>query len=596
MTDSLAHRGPNGFGVYAEGSVGLGHRRLSILDLSEAGRQPMFSDDGNLAITFNGEIYNYLEIKKELGGRAYRSSSDTEVILRAYEKWGGACLEKFNGIFAFAIWDKKNQRLFAARDRLGVKPFYYAIHENIFYFGSEIKALLTAGVPAKQNDEIIYDYLVFGFYDHRPETFFAGIQQLMPGHSLLIINNQLQITRYWSLPDRIRPIKKISDSKAAGNFLELVNDSSRLQLRSDVPVGMVVSGGLDSSLLAHSVHQILGGQKNFQLFHFQYVGQEYEQELPAVRDLAKTLSWQSPKITKISPGDMPALVEKIMWHEEQPFPGLPTVAWHKLYQELGESKTIVTLEGHGGDEMAAGYDYYFGPFLVDLLRSKKYAEAEKEIKGLAKIRGLDKEQLLKFVTNGLRAFQGGGVSADATSFVNLSCLNSEFLKKNLPFPNFEKPFDSLLSNFQYQELLHTKLPRVLRSVDRESMASGRELRVPLLDHRIVEFAFSLPLEQRIRGGQQRFFMRNAAKRFLPPSISDAPKRSLPNPQRAWFQKDLQPWLRKIITSKSFGSRKYFNQKKCLDEFENYCRTPNPINSFHIWQWISLELWHRAFID
>ncbi|MBI5147716.1 MAG: asparagine synthase (glutamine-hydrolyzing) [Parcubacteria group bacterium] len=595
MTDAIAHRGPNGEGVFTGRGAGLGHRRLSILDLSAAGAQPMRSARGELVIVFNGEIYNYPELKKGLPGK-YNSNSDTEVLLRVYEKWGEKCLGLLNGIFAFAIWDDKCRRFFAARDRLGVKPFYYAVHKDRFYFASEIKALLAAGVPARPNDKIIHDYLVYGYYDHSEETFFDGIKQLMPGHYLEIRDQKILIKRYWYLPELVKEKSGITDREAGEEFWKLLQDSVKLELRSDVPIGMSVSGGLDSSLLAQAVNKAVKGQKNFNLYHFEYAGLGYEKERPHVDRLAREMGWRKPHIVTVRSGDMPESALKIMWHEEQPFPGLPTVAWHKLYKTLGSTETIVTLEGHGGDEIAAGYDYYFGAFILDILRTNGEKAACREIAQFAAVRGVALEKARQMTLNGVKAYVGGGVSADASRFSCAEFLRADFraLKKEPPW--FEAPFASHLANFQYRELMHTKLPRVLRSVDRESMAYGRELRVPILDHRLVELSFSLPLEQRIGHGQMRRFMRNAAGRVLSPVLAKTPKRSLPNPQRAWFQKELRPWIESLVNSRSFRARKYFDEKLVLAEYEKYCRAKDPVNAFHVWQWISIELWFRVFID
>lgn len=596
MTKTLAHRGPNGEGVYISKSIGLGHRRLSILDVSARGAQPMHSADGRLTIVFNGEIYNYLEIKKEIGKRHYASATDTEVILAAYEKWGEACLKKFNGIFSFIIWDHKHEKIFAARDRLGVKPFYYTEHGGRLYIASEMKAFFVAGVPRKPNDRVIYEYLVYGYYDHNSETFFKGIYQLMPGEMLVVNRGKISQKRYWHLPDVVRERGAHDIKTIAEEFTTLLKDAVRLQLRSDVPVGLSVSGGLDSSLLMSAVHTVVHGQKNFSLHHFTYSGKEYETEIPDVNYLAKKLGWDAPSLVEVKPGDMPALINKITWHQEQPYPGLPTIAWHKLYESLSKTETIVTLEGHGGDEMAGGYDYYFGPFMLDMINMRGSAVALREMELFRSVRGFTEQKMNSLIFGGIEAYFKGGVSADASSFASKEYMHPKFAKLDIPLPIFETPFSSFLENFQYKELMHTKLPRVLRSVDRESMAYGRELRVPLLDHRLVEFAFSLPLKQKIQGGHQRFFMREAAKFLMPKRIAETPKRSVPNPQRAWFQKELRSWIEGILYSDSFAERKYFNSKNVRMEYERYLKTKHPSNSFHIWQWINLEIWLRTFID
>ncbi|PIR89051.1 MAG: asparagine synthase (glutamine-hydrolyzing) [Candidatus Harrisonbacteria bacterium CG10_big_fil_rev_8_21_14_0_10_40_38] len=594
MTESIAHRGPDGEGYFFENGIGLGHRRLSIIDLSSAGSQPMKGKNGSV-ITYNGEIYNYIELKKELKSKDYKSKTDTEVLLKAYEKWGIECPKKLNGIFAFAIWDKKQNKFFAARDHCGVKPFFYSTHNGRFYFASEIKALLKGGVPAKPNQKIIHDYLMYGYYDHTEETFFENIYELPPGHCMEIKNGTIKTWKYWHT-ENITENKKITDNEAKKEFISILENSVKIQLRSDVPIGMSISGGLDSSLLAAVVNKTNGGQKNFLLYHFTYSGKNYEQEIPFVKKISKRLNWKDPVIVKIYPDDMPSAIEKITWHEEQPFPGLPTVAWHKLYKTLGNTGTTVTLEGHGGDEMFAGYDYYAGSYILDLIRKKGAKFSEDEIKKFITVRKIVKGKELEFILNGLEAYFRGGISADASKITGSEFIKKDFADENFREIKFEKPFDSSLSNFQYREFFHTKLPRVLRSVDKESMAFGKELRVPILDKRLVEFAFSLPIEQRVRNGSMRFIMREAAKDIIPESIANTPKRSLPNPQRFWFQDELKNWISDILNSSSFKERPYFSHKKVLQEYKQYCETKNPKNSFHIWQWLNIELWHRVFID
>ncbi len=349
-------------------------------------------------------------------------------------------------------------------------------------------------------------------------------------------------------------------------------------------------------MLTAVVHDLAKGQKNFDLFHFTYEGKEYESEIPAVKELAARLGWAAPIISELKPRDIPALADKIMWHEEQPYPGLPTFAWHKLYQDLSKTKTTVTLEGHGGDEMMAGYDYFIGSFLLDVIKTRGAKEMLEEYQKIVSIRGMKPEAMLPFFANTIEAAFRGGVSADGSRFAHEKALNKNFLNKDFPQPTFPQPFDSYLDNMQYRELMFTKLPRALRSVDRESMAYGKELRVPLLDYHLVEFAFALPVEAKIHNGHLRYAMREAAKKIIPLNLAETPKRSLPNPMRSWFQHELKDWLYKIFASKSFAARPYFDQKEVLKAFTVYCKEESPKNAFHLWQWASIELWHRMFID
>src|SRR3989344_3092730 len=247
MINVQAHRGPDGEGLYLDGPIGLGHRRLSIIDLSKSGAQPMHSSNGRYVLTFNGEIYNYKELKKELPKRNWKSNSDSEVLLAAYGEWGKECVKKFNGIFAFAIWDKKKKELFCARDHVGVKPFYYYFKNGKFIFSSEIKGILAAGVSAAPNERLLYDYLVHGYYQHTSESFFDGIRQLPAGNTLAVSQKDFRIEPFWSLAEVAPIAEETSDSEVERKFREIFEDAVRLQLRSDVPVGMQLSGGFDSS-------------------------------------------------------------------------------------------------------------------------------------------------------------------------------------------------------------------------------------------------------------------------------------------------------------------------------------------------------------
>ncbi|MBP9711150.1 MAG: asparagine synthase (glutamine-hydrolyzing) [Candidatus Pacebacteria bacterium] len=597
MVASLVHRGPDDGGIYLEGNVGLGHRRLSIIDLSKAGHQPMPSSTGRYQLTFNGEIYNYLELKNELGVHTFRTSTDSEVILRAYEEWGDECVKKFNGIFSFAIWDTKEQTLFCARDHLGVKPFHYAFKNGIFYFASEIKGILAAGdLAARPNEKLIYEYLSYGMYDHSPESFFDEIVQLPAGHTLNLKGSVVQVTRYWSLPEEVIDTSSWSDNRVKEEFLGLFQSAIALQLRSDVPVGIHVSGGVDSSILTDTINRQMNGQRNFRMFSFAYGNSKYD-ETPFVNELAEALKW-NVQTTHLIPEDVIRLAESSVWHQDQPHSGLPSLALQRLVESYKDSDIKVILEGQGGDEITAGYEYYMGAFLLDTLRLKGEAAVEKEKEGFLRFHSFDsREKESAFFANALNSYYHPGGSADGSSFTKPHVLKDAFrVRAHAEAPIFDAPFNTALANMQYRDIFHTKLPRVLRSCDRASMTYGRELRVPLLDYRLVEFCMSLSLDQRIRNGEQRFFVRNAFRDKLPKHIVDTPKRAVVNPQREWLGKELRPWVENILSSKSFGERPFFNQTEVLEEYKNYCDSTQKTNSFHIWQWVNMELWARAFLD
>ncbi len=600
MLHSIQHRGPDDEGVYGAPGIGLGSCRLSILDLSPAGHQPMIDEETGNCIAYNGEVYNYKELKGSLGLTGFKSQTDTEVILKAYTKYGPDCVHYLNGIFAFFIWDPRNKRLFCARDRLGVKPFFYAVRQDVFYFGSEIKALFTCGIPQKPNYKIIHDYLAYGVYDHSEETFFQGIKQLPPGYTLTVEPDRFELAKYWDIGPQLEASDESDrfDSdrcKAAQEeFMTILTDSIRLQLRSDVPIAIHVSGGLDSTLMLATINKINGGQGALKAFSY-YYGEERYDEKPFVEELVKNLGWEV-EYHQLSPKEVPELAQEAMWHQEQPYPGIITLAKHKLIKASQGFGAKVILEGQGGDEIGAGYQYYLGPYILDLIQAGRPELALREVDAFAQQNSMTPDRSFAMVANGLAAYYKMGFSADGTSFVKTHCLASDFLGEYGHEPTFPNPFRSNLLNMQYRDILHTKLPRILRSCDRASMAYGRELRVPFLDHRLVEFTFALPGALKIKDGVQRFFVRQALRSFFPGRLADIPKRALVDPQREWLKGSLGEWVQEIFSSRSFKERGIFNQKQVQKEYLQYRSMSTNMNSFFLWQWLSVELWFRTFID
>ncbi|NVK50395.1 MAG: asparagine synthase (glutamine-hydrolyzing), partial [Cyclobacteriaceae bacterium] len=359
MLDKQKHRGPDARGIWSTEEVFLGHNRLSILDLSVAANQPMFSNCGRFVIIFNGEIYNYLELKQSLD-YSFRTKSDTEVLLAMYIKYQEKMLNHLNGMFAFAIWDIQEKKLFAARDRFGVKPFYYSTLQDQFLFASEIKTLLAAGVSDAPNDVVWADYFVHGSYGFPEETFFRNIHQLSPGHSLTFRLGDLnpQIRSYYDFVSEVKSQRVFEkDNNLQEEYLELLLDSLRLRFRSDVPVGFNVSGGLDSSILLAMISKIKAGDtENIEAFSF-YTGDDRYDELPWVKDLiSKTNSPLNPVLLSLT--DVPDLIEKVAFFQDEPFGGFPTLAYSKIFERARQKGFLVLLDGQGMDEAWAGYDYY----------------------------------------------------------------------------------------------------------------------------------------------------------------------------------------------------------------------------------------------
>ena len=584
------HRGPDAGGIYVNPSqqVGLGHNRLSIVDLSAAGHQPMENHDGAVWIAFNGEIYNYLELRSELNDYPYRSRTDTEVILAAYDRWGEHCVERFIGMFAFALWDERKQHLFCARDRLGIKPFHYTWHKNNFLFASEIKAILAAGYRAEPNWPIWATYLAHGIYDHSSDTFFAGIHTLPPGHILKVKNGQESIRSYWDLPTLAAEPLALPDDEAGAHLLELLRDSVRLRLRSDVPLGVNLSGGLDSSSLMIMVDSLVQDQSEVKAFTASFFDPKYDEQNFASQVQCNN-QW-ARQLQRLDSGRAWTIAQEALWHQEAPYGGIATLAYHHLHQLARDSEVTVLLEGQGVDEILAGYNYFRPYYYLDLLEQQRWQELRHE---LAACDGSGDWEL-----NAMRQLRSGAglnVYQDGTSHLQTHCVQPDVRKLADSHPQFPRPFKDHLTNVLYRDLRYTKLPRVLRMNDRLSMAFSRELREPYLDHRLIEFVFRLPGSQKIRRGQSKFLLRSAMEGRLPDSIRIASKRGVVTPQREWLRTDLLPQVDEIIHSQSFAERELFDVNEVRSSYAKFCAGEGD-NAFFVWQWVNAELWWRMFID
>lgn len=564
--DTLAHRGPDDAGVYysTEEKVAFGHRRLSIIDISSAGHQPFLSNDGRFVLVFNGEIYNYLEIKKEIGQRyGFKTQTDTEVLLAAYILWGEACLKKFNGMFSFAIWDKKKRALFCARDRLGVKPFFYSVWNGTFYFTSEIKALLSLGIPRRPNERIIFEYLYHGIYDHTNDTFFEGITRLSAGHTLLWRHGSLTRKKYWDLAECDNKSARLTDKKTREHFEELLTDSINLRFRSDVPVGIGLSSGLDSNTLFHYAKNKL--KKTMMIFSECAISDEYN-ECPIIEEtlsLKERMTWHR---TSLDPREVLDGAEILNGVQGEPYGGIPSIAMSKRYESVRKNGAVVLLEGEGLDDILGGYKYYA-------------LEAEKD----SHVRRKNNISSLLY-------------SQDMTALIPRNILSKKFVTTYARDAlQFKEPFKSYLLNAQYRDIVYTKIPRVLRFKDHISMAHGIEVRVPYLDYRLVEFCFFLPVRFKIRNGVHKALVRDVMKEFVPTAVLTRPKKAFGAIQVEWFRRYYKDYIRSLVSSLSFQTRGYWNAEALAAEADAFFGGKGD-NSFFLWQCINLELWFRKFID
>ena len=553
MNQVQFHRGPDAGRVWRsdDGCCGLAHRRLSILDLSPAGTQPLADPSGRHVIAYNGEIYNYLELKAELA-RSYefKTGTDTEVLLAAYLKWGPSCLDRLIGMFAFIIWDTVEKKAFAARDRFGVKPLFYHKTADGLMLGSEIKALHAAGIAAEANESAWATYFCRGVYDHAEFTFWKGVKRLEPGCQLTWSEvDGLNVSKWYDAADQARQsgMDGRSDEEVSEELTALLKETVRLRFRSDVPVGVCLSGGLDSSLLVGLVGVVHGAEASLKTFTF-ICGDENYDETPWVRQMVENTR-HDPHFCLLTADEIPALAERVADVQDEPFGGFPTMGMAKVHQRARAEGVTVLLDGNGLDEGWAGYEYYRRAASVDA--------------------------------------STGPVQGSKTRSTRPECLVPEFrlLEQEFVPP---RPFEDPVLDLQYRDLRHSKIPRGMRFADRVSMMESRELREPFLDHRIVELGLRQPVARKIRSEQGKRLAREVAARLLPSGVREAPKRPVQTPQREWIRGPLKGWTEELIESALASHGQWFDADLVRREWRDYL-TGASDNSFYIWQWMSLGL-------
>jgi len=594
------HRGPDGEGVWLHENehVGLAHVRLSIIDL-ETGQQPMLSNSKN-AITYNGEIYNFEELKKEIGESNFSTNSDTEVILKAYERWGVDCISKFRGMFAFALWDESKSKLFCARDRFGIKPFYYTIVDDIFYCASEIKALLPFVKEIDTDKDSLNDYLTFQF-TLGEKTLFKGIKQLEPGHLLTIENSQISVKKYWEV------YYNLDFSHTEQYFIEqtreLMGDSIRLHLRSDVPVGAYVSGGRDSSIVAALASQIETSE--FQAFtgKFSY-GEGYDESMYA-RDLSQQYSFNLHELD-IKSTDFVSSIHKIIYHLDQPVAGPGSFPQYQISQLASEHRKVV-LGGQGGDEIFGGYARYLIAYFEQCIKGAiegslnngnfvvTYESIISNLESLKQYKPLLKQFWSKglFETIDRRYFDLVNRAPTLEDEVNWDAIGKsstcdEFTKIFLGDNVGHESYFDLMTHFDFKTLL----PALLQVEDRMSMAHGLESRVPFLDHKLIELAATIPADIKFKNGELKRLLVRTFDPILPNSITQRKdKMGFPVPLNEWMQGELKDFICGIFETGRDRGREFFNTDVILENLSKEGKF-----SRKIWGLLSLEVWMQEFHD
>lgn len=519
MTDSLAHRGPDGEGIWINDTtnIALGHRRLAIIDLTEGGKQPMNYLD-RYVIIHNGEVYNYIELKEELEKYNYifHTKTDTEVIAAAFDKWGEDCIDNFDGMFSFAIWDKKKQELFAARDRFGEKPFFYFFDDKQFVFASEMKALWSAGVERKANLKLLFNFLTIGYVDNPnipEETFFEKIYKLPAASYLKISINNLQplIEPYWDI-DLEYQRKSITDTEAIETFGTLLEKSVKRRLRSDVTIGTSLSGGLDSSSVIATLHSLNDPMAPMNAFTAVFPGFERD-ETTFANQVAEKFGL-SHYTTHPDSESLLKEFDKVSYHQEEPFSSASAFSQFKVYELAAEKDVKVLLDGQGADEVLAGYHKYYKWYWQELFLKRKLSSSH-ELQAARKLGIKEKFGWRNIVASLFPEF--------ATIFLErrylLNALRHEDLTRDFIRLQSKEAYYSTPEIFSLNGILYFNtcmhgLEELLRYADRNSMAFGREIRLPFLNHELVEFIFSLPSEFKIREGWTKWLLRKSVENRL----------------------------------------------------------------------------------
>ena len=597
MTDLIAHRGPDSSGVFVDGCFGFAHRRLSIIDVSARASQPMSSADGHLHISFNGEIYNYVELAEELKakGVVLRTRSDTEVLLEMFRAYGPNCLKRLNGMFAFAIWDSRRRSLFLARDHVGIKPLYLAQHDEGLIFSSEIKAILVdQSTKREANRETLDAYLRFGYVPGN-QTMFAGIERLPPGHFLTIENGQLTKKCYWDVqyaePDAM------TESEYVERADYLMRDAVKLQLRSDVPLGVFLSGGVDSSAIVALTQS--HGERDLNTYSIGWdYGKDFDESKYA-RQIAEQFGTRHHELWMTAEKFREGL-DVYSWLMDEPVTEAAAVSLYKI-SELARKDVTVVLSGEGSDEVFGGYPIYLFMQLVDHYRRLPAPARQYLLNPVLSLMGEKARKYINISNLPLESTYMGVSFYDRDSTHGLLSPDARQIVESYPVSNIvESYFDKTIGEhtqrrMQYLDLKTWLVDDLLIKADRMTMGASQELRVPFLDYRLLEFAAKLPPALRTKKMQPKYLMKKAVEKYLPKDVIYRSKRGFPTPLAQLFRNELRGDLEDSLRSQGFRERGLFDNHKVdnlLAEHAGYKADHHRT----LWQLLVLEKWYATFID
>lgn len=604
MTDIIAHRGPDADGFYVDGEAALGHRRLSIIDLA-AGTQPMTNEDGSLWITYNGEIFNHADVRPELeqAGHHYKSRCDTETVVHAYEQYGDQCVSRFRGMFSFAIWDRAHKRLFAARDRLGIKPFYYFWNGRLFAFASEIKALLEHPEISPQiNEGLLPENLAFG-YNSGEETLFSGIQKLSPGHTLTLtcgLKPSLEIKQYWD-PPCPTDFETRSETEWIAECRQRLEQVVRMRLMSDVPLGMFLSGGVDSSAIAALIKRMTSGP--VKTFAVGYSEADFS-ELAYAREVAGRIGTDHHDVV-IGMEDFFNAMPRMVWHEDEPISWPSSISLY-FVAKLAAERVKVVLTGEGSDELFAGYGRYRFYQL-----NQKWMNAYQGVPGSVRksIRGLlsSSSMLSASLKHKIgHTVLGRETNIESLYLDNFYCAFSGEEQERLvaeeyrgdPYTHFLRAWSSVGRSPAVSRLLYadqkTYLVELLMKQDQMSMACSIESRVPFLDHKFVEFAATVPPHMKLRGAQGKYILKKAVEDLLPSSIIYRKKQGFPTPIGTWLRQGKAKPLLEYLRDPDGILAEYVDGRFVDHLLEEHSRGAIEATD-RIWRLLNLQVWGDMYI-
>jgi asparagine synthase (glutamine-hydrolysing) len=580
------HRGPDATGVWTDDIIFLGHNRLSIIDLSEAANQPMHYR--NFSLIFNGEIYNYLELKKELesAGHSFVNHSDSEVILHAFDQWGSNCVKRFVGMWSFVIWNRLEKSLFASRDRFGIKPFNYIYESGRFYFASELKTLKDTPVfQSNVNLRQVSRGIQMGWLGYHDETYYVCIKALPAAHNLTFQNGKLSVERYWDI--QTGSYSAFNFEQKCDAFYRLFSDSVRIHMRSDVPVASCLSGGLDSSAIVSMIQEQNPG-KSYKSFSIYYEGEGDVDERPFIHEVIKKYPSIEPHYYSPSLKDVESEFHNALYHADVPVTGSSFLSQYFLMKLIADNGIKVVLDGQGSDEYLAGYMHSFYRLIGGMIRRMEWGSALKETNSINKRLGnAGLRKMSHFGKSVLSSFQSEQslYSLEYSNYypfmVQMSSSPPPFVLKNVE--------GSRLDQFLYHLLFHTSLPSLLHYEDRNSMAFSIESRVPFLDHRLVEFCFGLMDDDKIHRTETKYILRESLKKILPEAIYGR------KDKKGFVTPGESKWLRgplRFLLDNLNSMPDYIDQKKASELFSHYSAGDNS-NSTLIWRLATLGEWAKV---